>query len=81
MQAGPSIGTPTKHNGFGCPEALKGEGGGSREVKETRATQEPQTQSTPNDVCSASEADGVETGCVCRSPQTMHQTRYVPAYA
>ena len=28
MQAGPSIGTPTKHNGFGCPEALRGEGGG-----------------------------------------------------
>ena len=26
MQAGPSIGTPTKHNGFGCPEALIGRG-------------------------------------------------------
>ena len=26
VQAGPSIGTPTKHNGFGCPEALIGRG-------------------------------------------------------
>ena len=26
VQAGPSIGTPTKHNGFGCPEALIGMG-------------------------------------------------------
>ena len=55
--------------GSGALKPLGGRGGGSREVKETRATQEPQTQSTPHDVCSASEADGVETGCVRRSPR------------